>query len=349
MEKRSTMTVGCDLGDRQSEICVLDTDGRVVLRRKVSMTRQRLEGLFRAYAGARVVLEASAQSRWVSGLLSSVGCEVIVADPRKVRLIGHASRKNDKRDAETLARLGRADPRLLSPVQHRGPAAQRNLVWIRSREVLVGSRTSAVSSVRGQLKTFGLRVPKCSTEAFVRRARAVIPEDLAPAFEPLLVSISTLTEQIKAYDRRIEELAQGYPETSRLQQIKGVGALTSLAFVLTLEKHERFKHSRDVGPYLGLTPRQRQSGEVDPQLRISKTGDPYLRRLLVGCAQHILGPFGPDTDLRRYGLKLVDRGGKRAKKVAVVAVARKLGVLMHRLWASGEEYVPLGYSERKAA
>jgi transposase len=328
---------------------VLDAGGEVALRRSVAMTKRSIKAFFRSYAAARVVVEAGTQSRWVSELLTSLGCSVVVANPRQVRLIGRGNHKNDKRDAETLARLGRADPKLLAPVQHRGEAAQRDLVWIRARDVLVRSRTSAVSCARGLLKTFGLRVAKCSTDAFARRAREVVSEELAPALEPLLVSIETLTAQIKLSDRGIAELAQRYPETARMQEIQGVGDLTSLAFVLTLEEHERFKHSRDVGPYLGLTPRQRQSGSSDPQLRISKAGDAYLRRLLVGSAQYILGKFGPDTDLRRYGLKLEARGGKRAKKVAVVAVARKLGVLMHRLWASGESYVPVGYTARMAA
>lgn len=348
MKETSTVTVGCDLGDRSSEVCVLEAGGDVVLRRSVRTTKRHLGVFFRSYSGARVIVEASAQSRWVSELLTSLGCSVVVANPRQVRLIGRASRKSDKRDAETLARLGRADPALLAPVQHRGEKAQQDLVWIRSRDVLVRSRAAAVTSVRGQVKAFGLRVPTCSPEAFARRARGVISEELLSAFEPILISIETMTAQIRSYDQRIEELAQGYSETTRMREIKGVGALTSLAFVLTLERPERFKHSRDVGAYLGLTPRQRQSGDSDPQLRISKTGDPYLRRLLVGSAQYILGPFGPDTDLRRHGLKLVARGGKRAKKIAVVAVARKLGVLMHRLWVSGESYVALGYGARKA-
>lgn len=347
MTENSTVTVGCDLGDRSTEVCVLEAGGDVLLRRSVRTTKRHLGGFFRSYVGARVIVEASAHSRWVSALLTSLGCSVVVANPRQVRLIGRASRKNDRRDAETLARLGRADPELLAPVQHRGERAQQDLVWIRSRDVLVRARAAAVTSVRGQVKAFGIRVPKCSSEAFARRARESLSEELTSALEPILVSIETMTAQIRSYDQRIEALAQSYAETERMREIKGVGALTSLAFVLTLERPERFKHSRDVGPYLGLTPRQRQSGDSDPQLRISKTGDPYLRRLLVGSAQYILGPFGPDTDLRRHGLKLVARGGKRAKKIAVVAVARKLGVLMHRLWVSGESYVPLGYAAHK--
>jgi len=153
---------------------------------------------------------------------------------------------------------------------------------------------------------------------------------------------------IQDYDRRVEELAKKYGHTKLLRQVKGVGALTSLAYVLTLEKPERFPKSRDVGPYVGLVPKQEDSGESQPQLGISKAGDTMVRKLLVGSAHYILGPFGPDTDLRRYGLRLCERGGKNAKKRAAVAVARKLAVLLHRLWVSGEVYEPLGYSAPKA-
>jgi transposase len=161
---------------------------------------------------------------------------------------------------------------------------------------------------------------------------------------PLVQLAEGLSACIQGYDRRIEELAsEKYGPTKLLRQVKGVGPITALAYVLTLEKPERFPKSRDVGPYLGLVPKQEDSGESQPQLGISKAGDRMLRKLLVGSAQYILGPFGPDTDLRRYGLRLCERGGKNAKKRAAVAVARKLAVLLHRLWVSGEVYEPLGY------
>jgi transposase len=153
-----------------------------------------------------------------------------------------------------------------------------------------------------------------------------------------------LSDEIKLFDKKIEQLAdERYPHTELLRQVKGVGPVTSLAYVLTLETPRRFAASRDVGPYLGLAPKQEDSGDCQPQLGISKAGDRMLRKLLVGSAHYILGPFGPDTDLRRFGKKLCARGGKNAKKRATVAVARKLAVLLHRLWISGEVYEPLGY------
>jgi len=167
---------------------------------------------------------------------------------------------------------------------------------------------------------------------------------------PLVIQVETLTESIATYDKKIEDLGSTkYDQTKLLRQVKGVGPITALAYVLTLEDPERFRKSRDVGPYLGLIPKQEDSGDSQPQLGISKAGDRMLRRLLVGSAHYVLGPFGPDTDLRRYGLRLCERGGKNAKKRAVVAVARKLAVPLHRLWRSGEVYEPLRQAKTTAA
>ena len=164
-----------------------------------------------------------------------------------------------------------------------------------------------------------------------RNGRQIVLRPCAPAAE---------------YKERIEALAQGYPQVALLKQIKGVGTLIALTYMLTLEDPHRFQKSRDVGCYLGLQPGRRNSGQSEPQLHISKEGDPYLRTLLVQGAQHILGPFGIDCDLRRWGLKLAERGGKSGKKRAIVATARKLAVLLHHLWVSGEAYAPLHNSSR---
>jgi transposase len=188
----------------------------------------------------------------------------------------------------------------------------------------------------------GARLPKCDSASFPRRALEHVPDELHPALLPLLDAVLALTEQIRRHDRAISRLAtKDYPQTNLLRQVSGVGPLTSLAFVLTLGDASRFRKSRDVGAYLGLVPRQDDSGARVSQLAITKAGDRAMRRLLVGSAQYILGPFGPDCDLQRYGRRLMQRGGKNAKKRAVVAVARKLAVLLHRLWATGEVYRPL--------
>ena len=238
-----------------------------------------------------------------------------------------------------LARIARVDPRLLSPVHHRGRRAQSHLAIVKSRDQLVGVRTGLINHARGMVKAVGERLPSCSADYFDKKVREAIPSDLRPALAPILETIRDLTDRIKAMDRRIETLCEEeYPETEKLRGIRGVGPITSLAFVLTLEEKSRFRRSRSVPAYLGLTPRRDQSGEVDKQLRITKAGDQYLRRLLISCAHYILGPFGEESDLRSFGQRLCDRGGKNAKKRATVAVARKLAVVMHALWVQDVEY-----------
>jgi transposase len=197
------------------------------------------------------------------------------------------------------------------------------------------------------VKTMGSRLPSSYSEGFARKMAAQIPAEIQMTVQPLLELIAKLSDEIKSYEKRIEQLAkEKYMHTELLRQVTGIGAVTSLAYALTLESPLRFKKSRDVGPYVGLVPGQEDSGNKQPQLGISKAGDRMLRKLLVGSAHYILGPFGPDCDLRRFGTKLFERGGKNAKKRATVAVARKLAVLLHRLWISGEVYEPLRNASR---
>jgi len=338
------VTIGLDLGDKWCEAAMVDAEGEVIERVRVRTTREVLAQAFHGYEGSRLVLEVGTHSPWVSRVLSE-RFEVIVANPRRVRLIAQSDSKTDAFDAELLARLGRVDPNLLHPIVHRGEAAQRDLVLIRSRDGLVRARTQLVNQVRGFAKSLGVRLPSSSTEAFPRRVRDAVGPEVFPGCEVLLETIDRLTQEIRRMDREIERLCrERYPETERLRQVKGVGAITALGFVLTLEDPDRFSRSRSVGAYLGLRPKLRNSGLQEPQLRITKGGDALLRRLLVSAAQYVLGPFGEDSDLRRFGLALAERGGKAAKKRAVVAVARKLSVLLHRLWVSGETYQPLGYA-----
>jgi transposase len=275
----------------------------------------------------------------VSQVLLECGHEVIVANPRQVQLIGNSSRKNDRVDAEMLARLARVDPQLLRPVRHRSERAQEHLRIIRVRAALVEARTALVNAARGLAKSAGERVAKCdAAELGVERLQS-LPEPLQSTLQPLVKEVESLTEKIHTLDKQIEQIARSeYPETKLLCQVHGVGSLIALTFVLTIEDHQRFARSRDVGCYVGLRPRQSASGESDPQLRISKEGDIYLRKLLVQGAHCILMRRAPDTDLKRWGLRLCERGGRNAKKRAVVAVARKLAILLHRLWSTGEVY-----------
>lgn len=339
---KEAATIGVDLGDRRSELCVLDGQAEVLQRERVATTEPRLRRALARFPAARVVIEVGTHSPWVSRLLEALGHEGIVGNPRRVRQIARAEDKDDRLDAELLARLGQADPKLLRPIRHRGEAAQRDRGLLSSRETLVRARAMLINHVRGQAKALGRPLPRCGTEAFARRMRAEGLTELYPGLPELVEQIDSLSQRIRALEREIERLCEErYPETALVRQVPGVGALTALAYVLTLEDPERFVRSRTVGAYLGLRPKRRQSGDEDPQLRITKAGDGFLRRLLMQSAHYILGPYGPDTDLRRFGERLEARGGRAARKKARVAVARKLAVLLHRLWITGEAYEPL--------
>jgi len=296
----------------------------------------------------RIAIEVGTHSPWVSRLLKSLGHEVIVANARQVKLISASSRKDDRLDAQTLARLARIDPQLLRPIQHRSEKAQQHLMKIRVRATLVDMRTSLVNAARGFTKAVGQRLPACDTDSMGMDQMVELPAWLQETLKPLLEQVESLTEKIKACDVAIEQIARSeYPETDVLRQVSGVGNLIALTFVLTVEDRQRFQKSRDVGCYVGLRPKRSESGESRPQLRITKEGDNYLRKMLVQGAHYILGWRGPDTDLRRWGLKLAARGGKNAKKRAIVAVARKLAVLLHALWVTGEVYEPLRNSNTR--
>ena len=340
------LTIGLDLGDRSSWYCLLDEAGNVLGEQRVSTTAKAMREVFGRMPRSRIALETGMHSPWVSRLLKELGHEVIVAHARNVRLIGESRCKDDRLDARTLARLARIDPQLLCPVKHRSAKAQADLTVIRARAGLVRARTALVNTARGLAKSYGERLRGCNVRNMnPEKAEGLSPE-LQTALEPLLAAAESLSERIREYNEQIEALAeQSYPEVALLKQVKGVGTLIALTFLLTLEDAHRFRKSRDVGCYLGLQPGRRNSGQSQPQMHISKEGDPYLRTLLVQGAQHILGPFGPDCDLRRWGLKLAERGGKNGKKRAIIATARKLAVLLHRLWVSGEVYEPLHNSK----
>ena len=337
-----TRTVGIDLGDQMSHYCVLDEQGDIVSEGMLRTTEAGFREQFQGMARAKIVMETGTHSPWVSRYLEKLGHEVLVANARQVRIIYDNDRKTDKIDSRTLARLARVDKSLLHPIRHRSAKAQADLAVLRARDQLVSVRTTLINCVRGMVKSVGGRLPSASGAYFATKVREQVPACISGALLPLLDEIEQLTVRIREYDKRIDELAKTkYPKTELMRQIPGVGVVTSLAFALTIDDPNRFRKSRDVGSYIGLRPKQSDSGSSKPQLSISKAGDHLVRRLLVNCAQYILGYWGPDCDLRRWGLSLMAHGGKNAKKRAVVAVARKLAVLMHKLWVSGEVYEPL--------
>ena len=306
----SGVTIGVDVGDRYTHVHALGAGGEVVRERRVRTTTAALGMVLTGLPPSRVVLEAGPRSPWLSRLMADLGHEVVVANPRQVALIARSQRKTDRLDAAWLARLGRFDPELLAPIRHRSEASQHDLAVVRARDALVRTRTLLINHVRGAVKACGAALPSCTAAAFHRKAADHIPDGLRPALLTLVEAVGELTARIAAAGREIEALCEAHSETAALRQVTGVGPITALTFVLTVEDPARFPKNREVGAYLGLVPRQRESGERAPQLGIAKSGDAGLRRLLVQAAHYILGPFGPDTDLRRWGERYAGTGAR---------------------------------------
>ena len=342
-KKQYRTIIGVDLGDKKHHVCVTGKDGMILCEKTVANTKEQLTKLTREHPGALFAIEVGSHSPWISRLVESNGCCCLVANARKLRAIYQNERKCDEFDARMLAKLARVDPELLSPIQHGSEERQIHRLSITLRDSLVRQRVDIISTIRFALKSLGVRISGCSTPYFARRCREELEgNSLLDTVEVSLQALDGLNSQIKALDKQIARTAaEHYPETKLLEQIGGVGPITSLSFVLAIGDPGRFEDPRDVGAYLGLVPRRDQSGQSDRQLPISKTGNREMRRLLVQCAQYILGHFGPDCDLRRYGLNLAAKGGRSAKRKAVVAVAPKLAVLMLMLWKTGDPYEPL--------
>ena len=351
MQKDSMLTAGLDIGDRHTKVCVVDREGEsvVVVEEARIQTRQaHIRRYFESRSPMVVAMEVGTHSPWMSRLIKECGHEVIVANARKLRFVYENERKSDDADAEAIARVARMDRTLLHPLEHRPEVDASAMALLRSRDALVRTRTALINHVRGTVKSNGARMPSGSASRFHRHVDE-LPEALASSLGPVMATIEGVNERIGELDREIERVSrESYPETQLLRQVPGVGPIIALLFVLVIADPERFRHARSVGPYLGMVPRRDQSGDNDPQLRIAKTGNPYLRRLLVNAAHYILGPFGPDTDLRRHGLKIAERGGKRAKKRAAIAVGRKLAVVMLTMLKTGASYEPLRKNNTKA-
>jgi transposase len=347
MAAKQRLTIGLDLGDLTSCYCILGEAGEIVSEGQLPTSKAGLDSLFAKMPSSRVALEVGTHSPWVSRHLAGLGHEVIVANPHKLKLITQSVRKNDRIDAQTLARLARVDPQLLSPIRHRGEQAQADLAVIRARAKLMEARTELINCARGLAKPMGERLKKCDADQVSEPLADGLSEALQNVIRPLLKGIEAISQQLAVYDQKIAAIAKRYPEIELLTPVYGVGTLIALTYVLTLEDAQRFGHSRDVGPFLGLRPKQRDSGQSQPELGITKAGDGLLRSLLVQAAHCILRKGAPESDLRDWGIGHLGNGGKNAKRRTLVAVARRLAVLLHTLWANGVVYDPL--YNRKAA
>jgi transposase len=329
--------IGCDLGDKTTALCHLDAMGNVLLREEVKTERETLARHFRALPKCEVVLEVGTHSPWVAATVRAAGHSVVAVNPHRFKLIAASRKKTDTNDAELLARARRMDVEMLQPVKHRGEKTRAQLAMLRSRDLLVSTRTSLVNHIRGVMKSFGVKTGSCRTATFHERVVPFIPVELTLPLSPLLATLASVSEQIQVLDESIEQLAEQHQEVLKiLTSIPRVGTLTALGFLLVIEEPLRFKKSRDVGAYLGLCPARRQSGQSDPKLGITKEGDRLLRKLLVQCAQQQLFEKTQDSELSRAGKHLLKEG--KSRNLVAVALARKLACLMHRLWVKNERF-----------
>ncbi len=342
LEAGAGAAAAIDLGDKLSEVCILDEEGEVLLRQRIPTSCVALEKLLGGLPPMRIALETGGQTNWVRRRLAAMGHEALVANAKRLKLIWDTHSKDDRRDALFLATIALRWPELLHAVKPRSLESEHNRAMLRSRACLVDGRVKLMNNVRGVLKSLGVRLPKPGIEAFVRRVLEKIPAELREQLEPMLRVIEQMSAQIRVYDKQVLELShERYREqTKRLLSVRGVGPLTALTFVLELDGDvARLSNSRAAGAVVGLRPSRKESGESKPELGITKTGNRMLRRYLVQCAHYVLGRNGLDCALKRWGLKLAGTS-KRGKKRAAVAVARKLAVLLHTLWRTDEDFDP---------
>jgi len=345
-QKRCELWIGLDLSDKTSDFCVIDADGKVIERGKIKNRAKDMALFAGRFAGAQLALECGSQA-WIPEVLAEHGLDVTVCDPGCLSDLLRLGRKNDRNDAEALARRLRADPEMLRPVTPKSPEQRLELSVVRMRETMVNARVALVQLARAKAKEFGVLLAACETDQMSQELE-MVDGPLGEVLGYLKPTLDAITATIEELDQKIEEMAVKHQGTKRMTQVNGVGNLTALTLCLVLGEAGRFLKSRDVGAYLGLVPRQMQSGLSSPNLGISRRGDRYMRVLLVQCAHVILQDRAKDSDLKRYGARVMARNGGNRKKAAV-AVARKLAVLLHRLWVSGEKYEPLRNTLKNAA
>ena len=350
-------TIGADVSDRTTKICVMTKAGggerRIVVETTCATTKAGFEETFSKFDRSwPVVFETGTHCRWMDRLFRKMGFKTIIGNPAKIPSITKSNTKNDRNDARELARLALADPAMLHPVCLRDEAYQQMLRFHHARNMLISQRTQTINQIRGFAKSMGHRIECSSTERFHEQGKADWPRELEECVWPLMGSLKTINLKIKAYDKLIARLAEK-PEfkamVERVRAVYGVGIVGSTVFVAAIGgRPDRFDHARDVGPYLGMTPKQDQSGDDDKQLHITHAGADIVRTALVECAGVAMMPNAKDTDLKLKGLRIAMRGGRIARKKAKVAVARGLAVAMLALLKDPErEYVPLSEEGRR--
>ena len=349
-------TIGVDVSDKTSKICVMTKDGgkrRVIVETTCPTTRGGFSECFSKFDRAwPVVFETGAHCRWMKAHFESMGFKAIVANPAEVKLITESNAKSDRSDARKLARIALADIELLKPVRLRDEKHQHMLRLHEARQLLMRFRSSMICQMRSFAKSCGFRLPDCATEWFHEIDKSKWTDDYEQTVWPVLHVIETVNQKIAAYDTMIEKLANTpvfKAQVERAKEVYGVGTVGATVVVAAIDGDpERFKHARDVGPYFGQVPKTFQSGQSDPQLGMTKAGNDLVRKVLTECAHVVMKSSAKDTDLKLKGLKIAARGGRIAKKKAIGAVARGLAVRIVALLKDPKrEYVPLSEEGRR--
>ena len=340
MNAQDSTTIGLDLGNTFTKAVGLDARGNVVLREDLHNDAETLKAFFEAHPGATVGMETGTHCRWIAALAASCGCDAVIGNARKLRLISESSRKNDWNDAESIARLCRFDRKLFHPVTLRDGEHHRLYQLLRQRDALVSMRTALVNQLRGFAKAGGTMLPRRDARSFLSLRDSMPPEFLRD-FKPLLKALEDLARRIAAAEAILGQFVRRHfrKMDERLQTVPGVGPVASAAFIALVPDPGRFKSAREAGPYFGLVPKQDQSGDGHRPCRITHEGSPFMRKTLVNAANALLKKSARDTALKRFGERLSRRGqGKVARRKAKVALARKLAVTMLAMMRRGEDY-----------
>lgn len=338
--------VGLDVSLKLTSICIVDRTGKVEREGVVTSDPEAIATFIKLHAShvVRIGLETGATSTWLWTELNKIGLPVICIDARHAKAVLKMQiNKSDRNDAAGIARIMQCG--WYKEVSVKGLDSHATKALLVSRALLVKIKRDIENQIRGLLKNLGLVIGRAKANVFAARAAQLAQDrsELSAAVDPLLKAREAVEQQIADLDRKVLRLARNNAQVRRFMTAPGVGPVTALCFLATIDDPARFKRSRSVGAYAGLTTRRYASGEIDWTGRISKCGDKMLRSYLYEAANVLLTRVAKWSALKAWGIRLAKRSGLRKAKVAV---ARKLAVILHRMWIDGTEFK---WSSRDAA
>jgi len=334
-----TLFVGLDVSVRETAVCIVDDAGKVVREQKVPTEPDDIVRLLASIGEdyGRVGIEAGPLSQWLVNGLTAAGLPVVCVETRHMMALLKAQQinKSDRNDARGIAQMMRVG--LFKPVHVKTQMAQEQRMLLTSRKLLQRKLLDVESDLRGTLRNFGLKVGVVSVGKFEARIRELVASypRLALVVEPILAVRRVMRQQFVVLHKMLLDTVRHDPVCRRLMTAPGVGVVVALTYRATVDQPQRFIHSRAVGAHVGLTPRRHQSGEIDYDGGVSKSGDTMLRTMLYEAAQSLLTQSGKWSWLKAWGMRVAQRRGMQR---AIVAVARRLAVVLHRMWVDGTEF-----------